>query len=151
MDIKDTLANSAWDGSCADSTQFAALPPGVYNGVIMDWSVKHLGDKGTPALVVQLEVVDGPHQGNYAWKTFWLTDKALPHVARYLKALGHPIAKATDVLTLRLAGTGVKFKYDIPKDKEKPEVMWLNPSMEGAPAHVPIPIGTQVTEDAIPF
>jgi hypothetical protein len=150
MSVLDTLNNSAWDGTCAEDTKLAPLPPGNYKGVITDYNVKEIGDKCTPALEVQIDVVEGPQQGNRAWKVFWLTDKALPYVARDLKALGHPITKASDVLHLKLEGTAVKFKFGIQKGKDQPEVLWLNPAIEG-PSQKVAAGGTQATEDGIPF
>jgi hypothetical protein len=148
MSIIETLNNSSWDGTVAADLVAVQLPPGVYNGMICDYTVKHLGEKGTPGLLIKIDVTDGQYKGAKVYKTWWLTDKSLPYVARDLKALGHPISKAADVLNLKLEGTDVQFKYGIKREGDEPGVLWVSPLVRAKGA---AQVGTQETEDAIPF
>ena len=133
------LENINWSGEIAENN-FCQV--GFYLGHIIDWEFGKSLKKGTDYLELKLETDDGKK----AKKTFYLTDKTMPYVARNLSELGRPIKAVEDLLTLNFKNIRVKFK--VVDDEEYTKVDWIVAQSEDLAKPAPDVV---TTEDKIPF
>lgn len=121
--------DAMWNGEFADPI-LTRLEPGTYRGIIDDYTVCQVGMNKTWALLVQIRTTTPEeNEGIKVEKCYYLTPKSMPYVARDLKDLGcqlfHDKKLSDQMQNLPLKGVEVDFRYDIPKEKEYSEVIWL--------------------------
>lgn len=122
------LDNMGWNGEIAERT--GRLERGTYRGAIEDYKLAQVGKNNTWVLKALITVyLPDENSGAQVEKTWYLTPKSMPYVARDLQELESPINNSSPLSgqfqNLSLVGKSVDFRYDIPKDKEYSEVIWL--------------------------
>jgi len=145
------LDNMGWNGEVAERT--GRLERGTYRGAIEDYKITQLGKNYTWALVVIITVnLPQENEGVRVEKTWYLTAKSMPYVARDLQELESPVNNSSplseQLQNLPLIGKSVDFRYDIPKDKEYSEVTWIRLS-ENSPK-IPQGAGDGIRENPAP-
>ncbi|MFO0851818.1 MAG: hypothetical protein U0871_25120 [Gemmataceae bacterium] len=74
-----------------DATEAAGdydpLPRGTYTAVAVSGG-RTTAATGTPGYTVEFRITDGPHAGRRVWKTWYLTQAALPYTKKGLAKLG---------------------------------------------------------------
>ena len=136
------LENLSWDGSVAEKRKYCE--PGIYTGLITDWKFGKSLKKGTDYLELQLKSDDGAA----AKKTFYLTEKTMPFVARQMIELDRPFDCISEILQLNFKGLKVKFK--VIQGEQFTEVTWISAIKESEDLAKPAP-DVVTTEDNIPF
>jgi len=127
--------DNMWNGEVAEKR--GKLERGIYRGKIKDYKLTQVGQNKTWALIA-LIVVSLPkeNEGTEIEKCWYLTPKTMSYVARDLQELESGINTSSPVSEqlqkLPLVGKEIDFKYDIPKEKEYPEVVWMRLSKNSA-------------------
>lgn len=130
-----SIDNIKWDGTVAEG--FKNLQPGTYRGGIFEYEVKEGTNGKSDMLIAHIEVM-APEQykGIRTNKVWFLTDKTIQFVARDLADLECPINNqsplSVQINKLPIIGKTVDFKFEIPKDKDKPNVTWIHLSEHSA-------------------
>jgi hypothetical protein len=124
-----------WNGEVAERK--SRLERGTYRGEITDYKLTQVGQNKTWALLVLVTIeLPKENEGIEVEKCWYLTPKTMPYTARDLQELESGINTESPVSEqlqkLPLVGKEVDIRYDLPKDKDYPEVVWMRLSKNSA-------------------
>ena len=149
--FREQLNAIDWNGEKAE--QKRSLAEGIYFGKVLDYKFGTSTKKITPFFELEI-VINKPeiYAGSKVFKTYYMTPKTMPFLARNLLDWGFPIQSAGEILDINFTGMNVKFKMANELNKEDGndylKCAWVN-KIEEQPTTTTTE--AQKKEDSIPF